>query len=472
MTKQNLNEHSMSAQNVRNIRALIVEDSDDMRDLMKLQLEEAGYETLAAADGRAALKHIENDHEFIDLVITDVQMPEVTGHEILAAVRARRGETPVIVITAFGSVEQAVGMVKAGAFQYLTKPFNKEKLLGLVAKALESSAPRREQARLRRELPSTSSRIIGASKQIRELFEQIAKAARGPSTVLITGESGTGKELVARAIHDASGRGGAFVPVNCAAIPAELIESELFGHTDGAFTGAKGSRSGLFEAADGGTIFLDEIGDLPLPMQPKLLRVLQDGAARRIGSDRERQVKARVVAATNRDLENEVKTGKFREDLYWRLNVIQLNIPPLRKRPFDIPLLTDHFICRYAEASGEPQLEVSAEALALLTAYSWPGNVRELENVIERAAAMARGAMLAPDDLPERLRSGDHATSVLSQARESQMTLRQLEQTYVADTLRRAGGNKSRAAEMLGLDRKTLYRKLDECREAGLMDEP
>jgi transcriptional regulator with PAS, ATPase and Fis domain len=262
------------------------------------------------------------------------------------------------------------------------------------------------------------------------------------------------------------------VPVNCAAIPAELIESELFGHAEGAFTGAKGSRPGLFEAADGGTIFLDEIGDLPLPMQPKLLRVLQDGAARRIGSDRERQVKARVVAATNRDLENEVRTGKFREDLYWRLNVIQLNLPPLRKRPFDIPLLTEHFISRYAEVAGEPPLEVSAEALALLTAYSWPGNVRELENVIERAAAMARGATLLPDDLPERLRSGGHATSVLSQARENQMTLRQLEQTYVAEILRRAGGNKSRAAEMLGLDRKTLYRKLEECREAGLLEEP
>jgi len=207
-------------------------------------------------------------------------------------------------------------------------------------------------------------------------------------------------------------------------------------------------------------------------MQPKLLRVLQDGASRRIGSDCERQVKARVVAATNRDLENEVRTGKFREDLYWRLNVIQLNLPPLRKRPFDIPLLTEHFISRYAEVAGEPPLEVSAEALALLTAYSWPGNVRELENVIERAAAMARGATLLPDDLPERLRSGGHATSVLSQARENQMTLRQLEQTYVAEILRRAGGNKSRAAEMLGLDRKTLYRKLEECREAGLLEEP
>jgi two-component system response regulator PilR (NtrC family) len=457
--------------NKQNIRALIVEDTDDMRDLLKLMMEEAGYQTLTAAGGREALKYIEDDREFIDLVITDVQMPEVTGHEILAALRERRVETPVIVITAFGSVEQAVSMVKSGAFQYLTKPFNKAKLLSLVEKALESSAPHREQARMRREMPTTPARIIGASKPMRDLFEQVAKVARSMSTVLITGESGTGKELVARAIHDSSGRAGDFVPVNCAAIPSELIESEFFGHTGGAFTGAKGARPGLFEAADGGTIFLDEIGELPLMMQPKLLRVLQDGTVRRIGADRERAVKVRVVVATNRDLETEVREGKFREDLYWRLNVIQLNLPPLRKRPFDIPLLIEHFIARYAEASGSPPLEVSAEALAILTAYSWPGNVRELENVIERAVAMTGGAVLLPDGLPERLRSGNHAASVLNQARESQMTLRQLEQTYVAETLRRAGGNKSRAAEMLGLDRKTLYRKLEECRDAGLLDE-
>jgi DNA-binding NtrC family response regulator len=333
-------------QNVQNIRAMIVEDSDDMRDLLKLLLEEAGYETLTAADGREALKYIEDNRQFIDLVITDVQIPEVTGHEILAAVRARRGETPVIVITAFGSVEQAVGMVQSGAFQYLTKPFNKEKLLSLIEKALEHSAPRREQARLRRKLLSAPPRIIGASKPMRELFEQIAMTARGPSTVLITGESGTGKELVARAIHDASGRNGAFVPVNCASIPTELIESEFFGHTDRAFTGAKKARPGMFEAAHDGTIFLDEIGELPLTMQPKLLRVLQEGKVRRIGADHERPVNVRVVVATNRDLESEAQVGTFREDLYWRLNVIQLNMPPLRKRTFDIPLQIDHFIAQ------------------------------------------------------------------------------------------------------------------------------
>lgn len=458
-------------QNVQNIRVLIVEDSDDMRDLMKLLLEETGYETITAGDGHEALKYIEDDQEFIDIVITDVRMPGVTGHEILAAVRERRGETPVIVITAFGSVEQAVGMVQSGAFQYLTKPFNKENLLGLIEKALEHSAPRREQARLRRESPSTPPCIIGASKPMRDLFEQIARAARSASTVLITGESGTGKELIARAIHDASGRKGAFVPVNCAAIPAELIESEFFGHTGGAFTGAKKARPGMFEAADDGTIFLDEIGELPLSMQPKLLRVLQEGKVRRIGADHERPVKVRVVVATNRDLESGVQMGTFREDLYWRLNVIQLSLPPLRKRPFDIPLLIEHFIAKYAEASDAPPLEVSAEALSILMAYAWPGNVRELENVIERAVALTSGATLVPDDLPERMRSGDHAAMVLNQARENHMTLRKIEQTYVAVILRRADGNKSRAAEMLGLDRKTLYRKLKECREAGLLDD-
>ena len=440
-----------------------------MRDLLQFVLQDAGYDTIAVADGRAALKHVEDDKEMIDLVVTDVQMPEVTGDEILTAVRARRSETLVIIITAFGSVEQAVEMVKQGAFQYLTKPFESSELLSLVDQALKQSAAHRGQARLRRELPSAPARIIGASRPMRDLFEHVAKAARSGSTVFITGESGTGKELVARAIHDASGRSGAFVPVNCAAIPSELIESEFFGHTSGAFTGAKGPRPGLFEAADKGTIFLDEIGELPLPMQPKLLRVLQDGAVRRIGAEHERLVNVRAVVATNRNLEQEVQAGNFREDLYWRLNVIQLDLPPLRKRPFDIPLLVEHFINRQAEAAGLPPFEVSSEALAILTAYSWPGNVRELENVIEGAVAMTNGSILTPEDLPERVRTGNQAMPLLERARSQQMTLRQLEHLYIADTLRRAGGNKSRVAEMLGLDRKTLYRKIEECRAAGLL---
>lgn len=282
------------------------------------------------------------------------------------------------------------------------------------------------------------------------------------STVLITGESGTGKELVARAIHELSERKGAFVPVNCAAIPAELIESELFGHTGSAFTGAKQARAGLFEAADKGTIFLDEIGDLPAAIQPKLLRALQESTVRRVGADQERTVNVRVIAATNHDLEQEVREGEFREDLYWRLNVIPLRVPPLRERPFDIPLLVEHFITKAARAAGKPALDVSPETLAILTAYEWPGNVRELENAIERAVALARGARLTPDDLPKRVRAEGEASGFLARSQEQRLTLRELEREYILQILRAAGGNKSRAAEMLGLDRKTLYRRLDD----------
>ncbi len=250
-----------------------------------------------------------------------------------------------------------------------------------------------------------------------------------------------------------------------------MIESELFGHTGNAFTGARQARAGLFEAADGGTLFLDEIGELPLAVQPKLLRVLQEGAVRRVGADREREVNVRVVAATNRDLEKEVREGRFREDLYWRVHVIYLHVPPLRERPFDIPLLVEHFISKAAEAAKNTTLDVSPETLAILTAYSWPGNVRELENAIERAVAFAHGARLTPDDLPERVRTGGGASAILARSRERHLTLRELEREYILETVRKTGGNKSRAAELLGLDRETLYRKLDEYRaEDPLLD--
>ena len=451
-------------------RVLIVEDDAAMRDLLQEDLEQVGYATITAVDGREALAFIQRERDPIDLVITDVQMPGLKGDELLAALRQHRPEAPVIVITAFGSVGQAVEMMKKGAFQYLTKPFETSALLDLIAQALAQSAPQREQARLRRELPAAPPRLIGASRPMRQLIELIARAARSTSTVLIIGESGTGKELVARAIHDLSGRRGAFVAVNCAAIPAELIEAELFGHTGQAFTGAKQARTGLFEAAEGGTLFLDEIGDLPLAVQPKMLRVLQEGMVRRVGADRERAVNVRAVAATNRDLENEVREGRFREDLYWRLNVIALRVPPLRERPFDIPLLVEHFINKVALAAGSPPLDVTAEALAILTAYAWPGNVRELENAIERAAALAQGPRLTPEDLPERIRAGGRQAALISRSRASKLTLRELEREYILETLRETGGNKLRAAEQLGLDRKTLYRKLDEYRAEGHLE--
>jgi two-component system response regulator HydG len=447
-------------------RLLIAEDDADLRDLLQDDLEDAGYETLAAIDGRSALAHIERERESIDLLITDVKMPGLTGDQLLAQMREKRPEAPVIVITAFGSVEQAVEMVKAGAFQYLTKPFDTEDLLQAVQNALAQSAPQREQARLRREMPATPERIVGASRPMQELLKVISRAARNSSTVLITGESGTGKEVVAKSIHDLSDRKGPFIPVNCAAIPSELIESELFGHTGQAFTGARQARAGLFESAEGGTLFLDEVGELPLHTQPKLLRVLQEGTVRRVGADHERPVNVRIIAATNRDLEKEVAEGRFREDLYWRLNVIHLQIPPLRERLFDIPLLVEHFLNSLATRLGYPSLNVSPEALAVLTAYSWPGNVRELENVLERAAAMTDSTTITHDDLPDRVRSSGKTSSLLTRAREQRMTLAELEKEYIIETLRLTGGNKSRAAEILGFDRRTLHRKLDEYRSA------
>ena len=445
-------------------RFLIAEDDADLRDLLQDDLEDTGYETIVAIDGRAALTLLENEAEPIDVLITDVKMPGLTGDELLKISRAKRPEIPVIVVTAFGSVEQAVEMVKNGAFQYLTKPFETNELIQVVESALKQSFPQREQARLRREIPASPPQIIGASRQMKDIIKLLSKAARSNSTVLITGESGTGKELFAHSIHKMSDRKGAFVPVNCAAIPTELIESELFGHTGQAFTGAKQARAGLFEAAEGGTIFLDEVGELPLLMQPKLLRVLQEGTVRRVGADHEREINVRVLAATNRDLEKEVSEGRFREDLYWRLNVIHLRIPPLRERPLDIPLMIDHFLNKMADRSGRPPFNVTPEALAILTAYSWPGNVRELENAIESAMALAEGSLITPQDLPDRITSGGRSSSLLARGREKRLTLQELEKEYILETLRLTNGNKSRAAEILGFDRRTLHRKLDEYR--------
>ena len=449
-----------------NERILIAEDDADMRELLEEILTDEKYEVVTAANGRFALAHVRDEQQPIDLVLTDVQMPELKGDELLQKVREARKDTPVVVITAFGSVENAVEMVKNGAYSYLTKPFATKDLLEVVRAALRQSEPARAQARLRREIPTTNNRIIGASRPMRELLDLINRAGRSPSNVLITGESGTGKELVARAVHDASERSRReFVAVNCAAIPSELVESELFGHTGQAFTGARAARAGLFETADGGTLFLDEIGELPLTVQPKLLRVLQEGTIRRVGDSREKRVDVRVIAATNRDLEKAVANNEFREDLYWRVNVIHLHAPPLRERQFDVPLLVEHFLTKIAAKQASAPLSIAPDALALLTVYGWQGNVRELENTIERAVALARGAILTVEDLPQKIRESSSQTSaILENAKAKRLTLDELEREYILEILRESGGNKSRAAETLGLDRKTLYRKLDDYR--------
>ncbi len=441
-------------------RILIVEDDQDLRELLVEVFDEEGFETLTAKTGGAARDIILDEKEFLDLIVTDIQLPEMKGSELVKLVRANRAETAVIVITAFGSVEQAVELVKNGAFQYITKPFQTKDLIGAASAALQSTKAVRAAARLRRENTEIPAEIIGASRQIRELLDLVSRSGKSSSNVLITGDSGTGKELIARAVHEASNRTGEFVAVNCSAIPAELVESELFGHTGQAFTGAKTARVGLFESATNGTLFLDEIGELPLAVQPKLLRVLQENMIRRIGDNREKSVNVRLIAATNRDLETAVAEGTFRDDLYWRLNVIHLHVPPLRERIFDIPLLIEHFLHKYRRDGMT--LAISAEALAILTAYSWNGNVRELENTMERAVALARGAILTPEDLPERIRSSGANSALLSRAKTERMSLAELEREYITETLRECGGNKSRTAELLGLDRKTLYRKLDE----------
>jgi two-component system NtrC family response regulator len=434
-------------------RILIAEDERELRALLEDELRDAGYDVVAFGSADAALRFLDRG-ETVDLVITDLIMPGTRGHELLRSLRSRSPEIHVIVITGFGSIDSAIEMVRAGAFEYLTKPFATDELLLAAERALADSAARREGARLLRDAAPPLPGFIGASRAMQEVFTLIRRASPSPHPVLVTGETGTGKELVARALHHVSGR-GAFVVVNCAAFPENLLESELFGHQKGAFTGADRDKPGLFEAAHGGTLFLDEVGELPPPLQPKLLRALEDHEIRRLGSTVSRPVDVRVIAATNRALDDEVAAGRFRQDLLWRLNVIPVHVPPLRERAADVPLLVEHFLHGRA---------IAPDAMALLTAYPWPGNVRELRNAIERAATLGATDEIRTDDLPPRIRDAARSAALVSDASRRGIPLRLLERDYILEILRQVGGNKSRAAEILGLDRKTLYRKLEEYR--------
>jgi DNA-binding NtrC family response regulator len=443
-------------------RILVVEDEEKLRRVIELQLSTAGFDVDKAPTAEEGLKIVDR----ADLVLTDLKLPNMSGLEFLALIRRQNSQVPVIVMTAFGSIETAVESMKAGATDFLLKPFSLDHLMQVVGKALEMRALRDENRKLKAELGRRYEfdNIIGRSENMQEIFATIERVGPTRATVLLAGESGVGKDLIARAIHFHSPRRDKpLVKINCSAIPENLMESELFGYEKGAFTGANVTKPGKFEQADTGTVFLDEIGDVPAVIQVKLLRILQEREFERLGSNVTRHIDVRVVAATNQDLRAALEQGTFREDLYYRLNVVPLNIPPLRERKQDIPFLANHFIRKLAPDTGDRVESISDAAMEKLIAYHWPGNVRELENVIERALVMATGAELTPADI--KLESAPGASASRNSHNDSHfvpdgMSLDQYEQEIIREALRRADGNKSQAARLLGLTRNALRYRL------------
>jgi len=432
---------------------LVVDDSADTREVLQRNLEGEGYRVLCSPDVAGGIEVLDSTH--VDLVITDLKMPKSSGLDLVKHVRENFRDSEVMMITGYPSIEGAVKAVKTGADEYLAKPFTDEELVSSVRRALDKLSMRRSNmSAVNRVLPSPHG-LIGESRTMREVYSAVEKASTTSATVLITGESGTGKELVARAIHYGSSRSSAsFVPVNCGAIPGELLESELFGHLKGAFTGAIESRAGFFHAADGGTIFLDEISEGSLPMQIKLLRVLEDKQVCMVGSSKTQKVDVRILAATNRDLQGLVEKGGFREDLFYRLNVIAIGVPPLRERGNDIMLLCHHFAFRFADEMGRPTPQFSENALQIIKDYYWPGNVRELENVIQRLVVMTDGDFIDATDLPSLMRSAALRKTGLNR------TLAEVEVEHIRNVLACVDGNKTKAAEILGINRKTLREKV------------
>ncbi len=449
-------------------RILIVDDEPSLRDMLRIVLKRDGYEVVTADGGRAAIEILQR--EPVDLVLSDIRMDDVDGVEVLKAAKALNRDIVVFMMTAFASTETAVEAMRLGAVDYFTKPFSMDELRLKMRQHLESSRLREENVLLKRALKTTHAftNIIGRSDPMLALFRMIESIARTSSTVLITGESGTGKELVARAIHfNSLRRDGPFVALNCGAVPETLLESELFGHMRGAFTGADTNKKGLLEIAERGTIFLDEIGEMNVTMQVKLLRVLQERRYRRLGATEEASADIRVVAATNQDLAALVAEGKFREDLYYRINVIPLQLPPLRERSDDVPLLAEHFLEKHAARAGKTVRGITQEATELLVAYRWPGNVRELENVIERCVALEATPVILADTLPAHIRVGAAATTnpleplpaiaaagtlpELGEGFDLEARGEDFYRHYIALALERAGGVQVKAAEMLGM---------------------
>jgi DNA-binding NtrC family response regulator len=439
---------------------LVVDDDSAMRDMVVSLLDEQGIHARAAASADEAIERLgESDP---DVVLSDIRMPGRTGIELLGQIRELRPETPVVLMTAFGSIDSAVEAMHAGAFDYVTKPFKSDALLVSLERAFERRTLEEENRRLRRAVDRTASfgDLIGASPAMRDIFALLRKIANNRSSVLITGESGTGKEVVARTIHFSGSRAARpFVPINCTAIPEGLLESELFGHVRGAFTGAHVTKRGLFEQANGGTLFLDEIGDMGLGLQGKLLRVLQDREIRPVGGNTSVKVDVRIITATNRDLRAEIEAGRFRRDLFYRLNVIPIEIPPLRERPEDVPILAEAFLRKHSEDRAR---RLTPAALARLQRCAWEGNARELENVIERALALSDATEIGPEDLPlpsEGAASPSDSKGLLREALDRQLTLSELEDLYIDRVLEHTRGNKVHAARILGINRRTLYRR-------------
>jgi len=443
------------------MKVLIVDDEEAMREVLQLRLAEWGHETTVAGDGEEARGRVKSFQP--DLVISDVVLPDLSGLDLLKSLRNGDGERPVILITAHGTVELAVEAIKEGARDFLTKPLDTNKLRSLLESAQEDLTGKKRTRRLTQTLESDRTgfgEFVGTSKPMQEAYRLLQEIAATEAAVLITGESGTGKEVAARAIHNLSRREeGPFIAVNTAAVPQELMESEIFGHEKGAFTGATGSRQGCFELADHGTLFLDEIAEMPIALQPKLLRVLEDGRVRRLGGTRELQFNVRLLAATNQDPRTAVDEGRLRTDLYYRLNVFTIVLPPLRERDGDLELLCQHFVSLFNGKHRTSVEGVDEETLQLLQAYRWPGNVRELRNVMERAVVLTKGSWIEPGCLPPYIRRPDFAGGariVLPVG----TSLADAEKELILKTLEQAGNNKAEAARRLGLDVKTIRNKL------------
>lgn len=442
-------------------RILVVDDEQSMRDFMEILLAKEGYEVDSAESGDDAVKKTSKGN--YDLVIADLMMPKMSGLELLKEVKSLNPETDFIVMTAFASVDTAIEAMKQGALDYISKPFKVDEIKLVIEKSISRKKLKKENETLKRQIYEQFSleNFIGQSDEIIELKKLVQKIAPTDSTVMIRGESGTGKDLIARAIHSLSERAaGPFVTINCAALPETLLESELFGYKKGSFTGAIKDKDGLFKVADGGTFFLDEIGNTSPAIQVKLLRVLENKQITPVGETKPIDVDVRLIAATNADLEEDVKSGRFRSDLFYRLNVIPVHILPLRERVEDIPLLVTHFVAKYCRR-GELELKsLSLEAMTALNRYDWPGNVRELENCIERAVLLSKGQTIEITDFPAKVTEGPKST-IVSRENPETPTLESIEKAYIYYVLNQAQGKKSKAAELLGIDSSTLYRKLE-----------